>query len=99
VPSAPFFVVILITPAIADEPYRTEQDSIDNQTTQIKAGNKHFDIGYLKSRNKTQYDGFGGTPTDKLGDRKLNKITINAIVNSMVTKLIMFDITKSYINI
>ena len=55
-----------------------EKDSIDNQTTQIKAGNKHFDIGYLKSRNKTQYDGFGGTPTDKLGDRKLNKITINA---------------------
>jgi hypothetical protein len=37
-----------------------------------------FDIGYLKSRNKTQYDSFGGTPTDKLGDRKLNKITINA---------------------
>jgi vitamin B12 transporter len=55
-----------------------EKDSIDNQTTQIKAGNKHFDIGYLKSRNKTQYDSFGGTPTDKLGDRKLNKITINA---------------------
>lgn len=55
-----------------------EKDSISNQTTQIKAGNEHFDVSYLESRNKTEYDGFGGTDTGELGDRKLNKIAISA---------------------
>lgn len=55
-----------------------EKDGIDNQTTQIKIGNKHFDFGYLQSRNKTEYDGFGGTNADKLADTKFNQLTVNA---------------------
>lgn len=55
-----------------------EKDGIDNQTTQIKIGNKHFDLSYLQSRNKTEYDGFGGTNADKLADTKFNQLTVNA---------------------
>ena len=54
-----------------------EKDSIDNKSTQIKIGNKDFDISYLESRNKTEYDGFGGTDSGELGDRKFTKIAAN----------------------
>jgi vitamin B12 transporter len=68
-----------------------EKDSINNQTTQIKAGNKHFDIGYLESRNKTQYDGFSGTDAEFF--------TKSHVINSMAAKLIVFDVAKSCIDI
>ncbi len=55
-----------------------EKDGIKSQTTQIKAGNEYLGVSYLESINKTEYDGFGGTNTGELGDRKLNKIAINA---------------------
>ena len=56
-----------------------EKDGINNQSTLIKAGNKHFDISYLESRNKTDYDdGATAALADRIGDNKLNKITINA---------------------
>lgn len=54
-----------------------EKDSIKNQSTQIKIGNKHFDISYLKARDKTEYDGFGGVNSEELGDTKLTKIMFN----------------------
>lgn len=52
-----------------------EKDGISNSTTQIKAGNERFDVSYLESRNKTEYDNAGAP--DQLGDRKFNKIAIN----------------------
>ncbi|SFV87411.1 Outer membrane vitamin B12 receptor BtuB [hydrothermal vent metagenome] len=52
-----------------------EKDGIDNQSTQIKAGNEFFDIAYLQSRNKAEYDNTDAP--DQLGDRKLNKIAVN----------------------
>jgi vitamin B12 transporter len=60
-----------------------EKDSIRNQSTQIKAGNERLNIGYLKSRNKTEYDigvGFPAAYTNSkgLGDTKLTKVTLGA---------------------
>lgn len=59
-----------------------EKDGIDNQTTQIKIGNKHFDFGYLQSRNKTEYDEAEYDKNyinpDRLADTKFNKLTVNA---------------------
>jgi vitamin B12 transporter len=52
-----------------------EKDGISNRTTQIKVGNERFDISYLESRNKTEYDDAGAP--DQLGDRKFNKIAVN----------------------
>jgi vitamin B12 transporter len=72
-----------------------EKDSINNQTTQIKAGNKHFDIGYLESRNKTQYDGFSGTDAGELSDIKLNKIAINANKKFSNTWKSTFSLTQT----
>jgi vitamin B12 transporter len=55
-----------------------EKDSISDHATQIKVGNEKFDISYLESRNKTEYDAcFGTDKNDCLGDRKLNKIAVN----------------------
>ncbi|SMM97895.1 TonB-dependent receptor [uncultured Candidatus Thioglobus sp.] len=57
-----------------------EKDGIDNQTTQIKVGNKHFDIGFLKSNTKTEYDTYGtssGTNPAGLIDNNLTKISLN----------------------
>jgi len=55
-----------------------EKDSVDNIATQIKIGNEHYSITYLKSRSKTEYDGWGGTDNNELSDRNLNTITINS---------------------
>ena len=50
-----------------------EKDGINNHTTQIKVGNENFNISYLKSRDKTEYD----SPVDGLGDRKFSKVSLN----------------------
>ncbi|SMN11363.1 TonB-dependent receptor; Outer membrane receptor for ferrienterochelin and colicins [uncultured Candidatus Thioglobus sp.] len=77
-----------------------EKDSIDNQTTQIKVGNKRFDIGFLKSNTKTEYDTFGsssGTNPAGLIDNNLTKILLNAnqqFSNILHTKL-SFSQTKN----
>ena len=56
-----------------------EKDGIDNQSTLFKVGNKYFDISYLENRIKTDYDdGATAALADRIGDNKLNKITINA---------------------
>ena len=52
-----------------------ESDSINNQSTQITVGNEQINISYLKARNKTEYDGWGGTNGEELGDTKLTKVT------------------------
>jgi vitamin B12 transporter len=51
-----------------------ESDSINNQSTQITVGNEQINISYLKARNKTEYDGWGGTNGEELGDTKLTKV-------------------------
>lgn len=55
-----------------------EKDGIDNQTTQIKIGNKNFDFSYLQSRNKTEYDRWDGINNNELADTKFNKFAVNA---------------------
>ncbi|KAA0441153.1 MAG: TonB-dependent receptor [Candidatus Thioglobus sp.] len=56
-----------------------ETDGIDNQTIQVKLGNQHFDLSYLESANKTEYDKCGFPNTNNcLADRKLSKIALNA---------------------
>lgn len=66
-----------------------EKDGISNRSTQIKFGNKVFDIGYLISNNKTNYDNnFGVTPStinDGFFERDLSKITIN--VNKKISTI------------
>ncbi len=82
-----------------------EKDSIDNQTTQIKLGNKNFDVSYLKSRNKTEYDGSDYDPVlnkfvmnpDKLADRKFNKLDMNinkSFSNTWKAKLLLAQTTS-----
>jgi vitamin B12 transporter len=61
--------------ARTDDPL-SEKDGINNHTTQIKVGNENFDISYLSTRNKTEYDG-SGSDSGELGDRKFNKIAVN----------------------
>jgi hypothetical protein len=56
-PSAPFFVVILITPAIADEPYRTEPEfliiySMQNRNKLLIKGK----IGQLTVRRTSSFN-------------------------------------------
>jgi len=53
-----------------------EKDGIDNQSTIIKFGNNVFNVSYLESRDKTEYDNAGDS--DQLGDRKFNKVAFNA---------------------
>ena len=63
-----------------------EKDKISDQATQIKVGNEKFNLSYLEARNKTEYDAcFGADKNDCLGDRKLNKITINT--NKQINKI------------
>ncbi len=54
-----------------------EKDSVNNRSTQVKIGNKHFDISHLQARNKAEYDGFGGTDSGELGDTQLTQTTLN----------------------
>ena len=54
-----------------------EEDGVEHYATQIKLGNQHHNISYLESRNKTEYDGFGGADGGELSDRKLNTVVIN----------------------
>ncbi|CAC9451632.1 hypothetical protein [uncultured Gammaproteobacteria bacterium] len=54
-----------------------EKDSIKNQSTQIKVGNKRFDVSYLKARDKTEYDSFNGTNNGELADTKFTKTMLN----------------------
>jgi len=76
-----------------------EKDGISNQTTQVKIGNKHFNLGYLTTRNKTQYDDtFGTNPSNRVADRESNKITINTnkkISDIWKLKLLLSQITSS----
>ncbi len=77
-----------------------DKDGISNHATQIKFGNQHFGISYLESSNRTEYDRCwdGATTVDGCsGDRKLNKIMINAnkkISNTWNAKLSLAQ-TKS----
>ena len=83
-----------------DSDASNDKDSIGNRATQIKFGNQYFDVGYLESKDKTEYDRcWNGTSTvdECLGNRKLNKIVVNAnkkINNTWNTKL-SFAQTKS----
>ncbi|WXU00816.1 MAG: Vitamin B12 transporter BtuB [Catillopecten margaritatus gill symbiont] len=60
-----------------------EKDGVSNRSTQIKVGNKAFDISYLVANNKTEYDipattGTFATPLRQgLGVRNLTKISTN----------------------
>lgn len=77
-----------------------DKDGIGNHATQIKFGNQHFDINYSENSNKTEYDRcWNGSfvVDDCSGDRKLNKIIINAnkkISNTWNAKLSLAQ-TKS----
>ena len=55
-----------------------EKDSISNRSTQIKVGNENYDISYLKSNNKTNYDNYfyDDNPTG-FSERDLTKVAIN----------------------
>jgi len=68
-----------------------DKDGIKNQSTQIKAGNKNFNISYLKGRNKTEYDNtFASDGSTLLADRKLTKVAFNTnktFSNTWKTKL------------
>ncbi len=65
------------TDGISSQKGNTEKDSIKNQSTQIKLGNERFNISYLKSRDRAEYDSFGGADGGELGDTKLRKVTLN----------------------
>jgi vitamin B12 transporter len=57
-----------------------DKDGVDNKTTQIKLGNEHFNVIYLDSRLKNEYDRCwdGSQSVDNcLGDAKLNKVLIS----------------------
>lgn len=73
-----------------------EKDGISNHSTQIKFGNKNFNINYLESRNKTEYDQCF-TVNNCLLNRGLSKISINVnkqISNTWRAKLFLAQ-TKS----
>jgi vitamin B12 transporter len=67
-----------------------EKDGISNHSTQIKIGDKNFDISYLETKNTTEYDDttggytWGGiyipldVDTNKQHEVESTKITINA---------------------
>ncbi|WP_428087208.1 TonB-dependent receptor plug domain-containing protein [Candidatus Thioglobus sp.] len=59
-----------------------DADGIDNRATQIKAGNKHYDINYSENSHKNAYDRCYDANIFAVvdlcsADRKLNKIAIN----------------------
>ncbi len=60
-----------------------EKDGINNYSSQIKLGNANFNVGYLESRDKTEYD--DDLSTDRLGDRKFNKVSLNT--NKLISNI------------
>ncbi|BBB22607.1 iron complex outermembrane recepter protein [Abyssogena phaseoliformis symbiont OG214] len=63
-----------------DSDTTNDKDGISNRTTKIKLGNEHFDVSYLESRNRTEYDrcwNDTATVDDCSGNRESNKIMIN----------------------
>lgn len=71
-----------------------EKDGIDNVSTQIKTGNKFFDISYLESRNKTQYDGYA-SDSGELADSELSKAVLNLNKNINTNWVMKLSLAKT----
>ncbi len=73
-----------------------EKDGINNLSTQIKIGNENYAIGYLESRNKSEYDGYS-SDSGELSDQELTKLTANVskqISETWNTKLSLSQIKR-----
>lgn len=84
-----------------------EKDGVSNRSTQIKFGNKVFDVSYLVANNKTEYDipattgAFAAPLKHGLGVRNLAKVStnINKKFNAIWKTKLSLSQTKSSRNV
>lgn len=73
-----------------------EKDGIESKSTQMKIGNENFSISYLQSNNKYDYDGcWAANPNDCVGDRRLNKLNLEANVQVTENWKTNFSISRA----